>query len=286
LDYLLKYERRLDVALLLVVAFHVAYVWNQLWSDPGSSISNVWVALILVAALLFAALKLLCLLSPRRESHFGGLEILVFLALYGLTVLVFASLYNEAYLADPDNAFKVDTGKERPVMLAEINNDLPKKDAMSAEYKKYRLAETKAANEATHCYAVPPNFHIDLIERERGEGIHVPETRCDTDVDRMDALLKEYVKGIDLGLVNSYKELQRRSASYARLTYVDFLYFSAVTGATVGYGDITPTTAKTKLLVIGHIATSLFLTLVLVNLVVNPVGKGAGAAQMSDNDGT
>lgn len=276
--YLLSVERRLDVALLLIVVLDVAIVSVQLWLSPETPMRNVWGALILLTALMFAALKVLCLLSPWRVRHFGGMEIMVFLALYGLTVLVFASLYHGAYLADPQNSFRVRAGNEIADIKTEIDRDLSSEDAMAAASKKYALAERRASGEATKCIEVS-HLGMDPAERARGGLFRFPEYHCVTDEARRSSLLKDYTKDIDLKLVAAFGQLQRRRLSQARLSYVDFLYFSAVTGATVGYGDITPTTAETKLLVIGHIATSLFLTLVLVNLIVNPVGKGAGSGQ-------
>jgi Ion channel len=278
--YLLGIERRLNVALLLVVVLHVAIVSAQLGFAPETPIRKVWVVPLLLVALVFAALKVLCLLSPRRVKHFGGMEIVVFLALYGLTVLVFASLYHEAYLANPNqNVFHLSAGSDIAGMKTEIERDLQvsSEDPMAAASKNYRLAESKAFGEATECFEVPPNPAMDPAEKYKGGLFEFPEHSCVTREALRVELLERYTNHIDKKLVAAYAQLQQHRASHARLTYVDFLYFSAVTGATVGYGDITPNTAETKLLVIGHIATSLFLTLVLVNLIVNPAGKDAGS---------
>jgi len=271
MSYQLKFERRLGAALLAVVVLHVAYLSIHLWLSPELPIPNAWTIPILFVALVFAALKVLCLLSPRRETRFGGTEIMVFLALYALTVLVFASIYHGAYQADR-NAFRLIEGADIAGEDEEIKKLLQSssEDGMRAAYEKYKLAESRAAIEATECIEVVNKFE-EPMQKSRTGGLDIPKYYCFTPKDRRASLLEHYTKDVDRTLLSAFRHLQERRARRARLTYVDFLYFSAVTGATVGYGDITPNTWETKLSIIGQIATSLFLTLVLVNLIINPV---------------
>jgi hypothetical protein len=51
-------------------------------------------------------------------------------------------------------------------------------------------------------------------------------------------------------------------------TMIDFFYFSTVTTATVGYGDITPATPMAKLVTITHIGVSFVLIVVVLGWVI------------------
>lgn len=60
--------------------------------------------------------------------------------------------------------------------------------------------------------------------------------------------------------------------------YIDFVYFSAITQLTVGYGDILPNTTMVRLLVVVQSLLAVMMLVVVINLVVtgNPVsGKSA-----------
>ncbi len=63
--------------------------------------------------------------------------------------------------------------------------------------------------------------------------------------------------------------------------YADFVYFSAITQLTVGYGDILPNTTTVRLLVVVQSLLAVMMLVVVINLVVtgNPVSGDASPEQ-------
>lgn len=63
--------------------------------------------------------------------------------------------------------------------------------------------------------------------------------------------------------------LDTDSFTQTGLTLLDFLYFSVVTAATVGYGDIAPKSAAAKIIVIAEIAFSYLYTVFILAILAN-----------------
>jgi hypothetical protein len=66
-------------------------------------------------------------------------------------------------------------------------------------------------------------------------------------------------------------------------TVVDFIYFSAVTTATVGYGDIYPVSMLAKLLTVVQIGTSFILVVVVLGWVIGKA-QALGAASTAKDE--
>lgn len=80
---------------------------------------------------------------------------------------------------------------------------------------------------------------------------------------------------VNVALVNEYKGYltakargEAAKAEIIRYPYLNFVYFSTVTIATVGYGDIVPKRIRAKMVVISEILLAAGLILVYLNLVV------------------
>lgn len=78
-----------------------------------------------------------------------------------------------------------------------------------------------------------------------------------------------------VGLISYYErqnsEVRRRldtlTGSYPEIwSYWDFLYFSAITQTSVGYGDILPNSTKVRVVVVAHLLLSTIMLVLLINL--------------------
>jgi hypothetical protein len=70
-------------------------------------------------------------------------------------------------------------------------------------------------------------------------------------------------------LDRTYTRLAMRHAdAYAEVGFEDFVYFSASTISTLGYGDIVPNTTQSRRLVFGEILLGLFLTLFFIHFLM------------------
>lgn len=68
--------------------------------------------------------------------------------------------------------------------------------------------------------------------------------------------------------IYSYISILTNHFSKTGLEFVDYLYFSLITISTVGYGDITPITTLSKVLVMSEIIIGLVITIIGLSLVL------------------
>ena len=70
-------------------------------------------------------------------------------------------------------------------------------------------------------------------------------------------------------------EIERSNAGLAKSawSYWDFLYFSAITATTVGYGDMLPNSTSVRMVVVAQTLVSLFIVLVVFNVAVSSLSS-------------
>src|SRR5207249_4118517 len=113
--------------------------------------------------------------------------------------------------------------------------------AAAKEHEKYRLAKERALLESTE------RIFVSDFDPVKGQVRGQWQSRIN--YWKFPGLLKDYTADVNMALVQEFETVQFLVTKKRVLSYVDFLYFSSVTGATVGYGDITPNQWYTRLLV-------------------------------------
>jgi len=126
-----------------------------------------------------------------------------------------------------------------------------------------------------HEYSLADPYQKRTIKFEKGSNrIRFGGLRQDRDYAEVSALLIEgqttkehYLRSLQ-GLIDTYvgrlAKLQAdlsKSTAEKQLSLLDFVYFSFVTVAMLGYGDILPNSIFVRLLVMGQILTGVFLIL-------------------------
>jgi hypothetical protein len=101
-----------------------------------------------------------------------------------------------------------------------------------------------------------------ILDKDVGEKYALPKNASDfqTTLSKMSADFGQVITN-DLSIVSA------PTASPAMWSYWDFLYFSAVTQSTVGYGDILPNSTTVRMVVVAQIVVGYALLVVILNLV-------------------
>lgn len=75
------------------------------------------------------------------------------------------------------------------------------------------------------------------------------------------------------GLFQFYGEIKATVDTAVELTWEEYIYFSAVTLTTLGYGDFVPIDALTRWLVLAELGTGVVLVLIAVSLVASRISE-------------
>jgi Ion channel len=89
---------------------------------------------------------------------------------------------------------------------------------------------------------------------------------------------KEISSTVNANLENRLQQERTHLASLSKSTseywsFMDFLYFSAITQSTVGYGDILPNSTSVRIVVMVQVLVGIFLIVVAINLAASDIGR-------------
>jgi Ion channel len=259
-----KYLLRLSIFIQIILS-----IWFLVSPLQGPPSWLSWQSIIFSVVIAVRYVRILVI--PVSKDLSINLSIIDFFILYVTVILGFALFYETIY----DECWNLkEVCEEEPFRLNSMatdetnnfikelikNGELP---VVVQEHEKLLAAEKRARKETKlQCNAV-----------ELPGSPMPPKIICVTDMDSYQDLLKFYTQGINQKYIDKFNAIQKSVETKRRLTYVDFLYFSTVTSATVGYGDILPNSTCTKGYVIFQICINLFLTLVLFNLLLSKKNK-------------
>jgi hypothetical protein len=205
-----------------------------------------------------------------------GAALVSFSLLYLSVVIGFASAY---YLIQGDFVHKDVAGRDAPDVEIEeliakwekLTSEIPAEDEQAwGEYEKWKELESKISSLQTMIGKI---WARKLRPQEEGspkiwrfpddpqpfvEQVEALRTKQKTLDSRL--IAKHQDRLVAIALANDAQE------KVARYSYLNFVYFSTVTVATVGYGDITPNRLRAKMLVTIQILLGAALILVFLSL--------------------
>ena len=210
--------------------------------------------------------------------------LLLVFTLYLITILIFSVIYYAIYLRNPQSfsfnvdvlksqsgIFKSETEKEIALLtiklaalkalLRELNGapiSFPKfQETKTLQIKDFRFGFTTFVVVSDTGSSARITRTIDLYDVK---GSHI----FGIDGDEFPHIIKKLEKKLD--------KLKKRLMTLSTATpmvwsYWDFLYFSVITQATVGYGDILPNSTFVRMLVAAQTLIALLFLVVIINLV-------------------
>jgi hypothetical protein len=233
-------------------------------ADPKPVGPLIWaLAIFSIIGALVLIIRGLYVYLSRKVNEGRRLGLVRFFVLYFWLIVGFANSY---YLIQNDfkDASQPDVGFEQLSSdLAALRNRMEPFDQNArAEYEKY----LEYLSDVPRPDWVGPQYREDRIPSQR-------------ELDEWQKAYDNWVadeKKLDMRLIGKYHDylkqqfrLERAAAEIRQYSYFNFVYFSTVTAATVGYGDITPKTKTAKMLVTLEILLGGTLVLVYLSLVLS-----------------